>query len=153
MNSTVQHNPNGKPRKGSFEVVLKLEKKDDSSQQQKRGEVVLYSKLDTYGPAKNRDHLPALLDVLALIRAELSPEGRLDVEVEEKLQAAPSPSSSGSNKKKRKISLNAEADEDATPKPEPADAAPGGEDKPAPKRLAKRTRRATTTAARTTASS
>jgi hypothetical protein len=41
--ATVTENVAGKPKKGSFEVAL--------------GNDMLFSKLDTYGPAKNRDHL------------------------------------------------------------------------------------------------
>lgn len=46
--ATIKQNPTGKPRKGSFEVQLinKTKKK------------LLYSKLDSYGPAKDRAALP-----------------------------------------------------------------------------------------------
>lgn len=46
--ASVESNAAGKPRKGSFEVVLERDNKEP---------VVLYSKLESYGPAKNRDHI------------------------------------------------------------------------------------------------
>lgn len=48
---------------GAFEVVLKEE--DDT-------EHPLFSKLDTYGPAKNRAYLPDLLAMLDMIKTALN---------------------------------------------------------------------------------
>jgi hypothetical protein len=45
----VVHNPAGKPRKGSFEVTL------DSKNEKEA--VLLFSKLDEFGPAKKRDYI------------------------------------------------------------------------------------------------
>jgi hypothetical protein len=51
----VEHNPAGKPRKGAFEVSLA----SDSAP--------LYSKLTSYGAAKNKEHLATPERVLELL--------------------------------------------------------------------------------------
>lgn len=98
---------------------------------QEEDEVLLFSKLDTFGPAKNRAHLPALLDVLELVKAQLglgtTPPG--SDETERKEEEEPT-----SGKRKRTIARKGEDEEE-----EKGDE----EEKPAPKpkRVAKRTRR------------
>lgn len=114
---------------GSFEVVMKRQLEG-----QEEDKILLFSKLDTFGPAKNRAHLPALLDVLELVKAQLglgtTPPG--SDETERKEEEEPT---SGTNKRKRTIARK-EKDEEEEEKVDE-------EEKPAPKpkRVAKRTRR------------
>ena len=101
---------------------------------QEEDEVLLFSKLDTFGPAKNRAHLPALLDVLELVKAQLglgtTPPGSSD-ETERKEEEEPT---SGTNKWKRTIARKGEDEEEEKEDEEEKPA-------PKPKRVAKRTRR------------
>lgn len=41
---------------------------------------VLYSKLDAHGPAKNKAHLPDLLEVIEMIKAKIGPTAREEKE-------------------------------------------------------------------------
>jgi hypothetical protein len=114
---------------GSFEVVMKRQHEG-----QEEDGALLFSKLDTFGPAKNRAHLPALLDVLELVKAQLglgtTPPG--SDETERKEEEEPT---SGTNKRKRTIARKGEDEEKEKEDEE--------KEKPAskPKRVAKRTRR------------
>lgn len=95
--------------------------------------MLLFSKLDTFGPAKNRAHLPALLDVLELVKAQLglgtTPPG--SDEKERKEEEEPT---SGTKKRKR-----TDACKDEDEEKEKGDE--GEKPAPKPKRVAKRTRR------------
>lgn len=73
-------NPRGKPRRGSFEVSLLLESKEDKEEEQEEeksdeeessgddnsGESI-FSKLDSFGPAKNKEALPSVEKILEIL--------------------------------------------------------------------------------------
>mmetsp|Transcript_49810 Transcript_49810/g.125225 ORF Transcript_49810/g.125225 Transcript_49810/m.125225 type:complete len:122 (-) Transcript_49810:26-391(-) len=70
--ATLQQNPAGRPRKGSFEVTLLLSSDEDQTAEKDTSGVLLFSKLDTYGPAKNRAHLPNPVGFMETIKAALA---------------------------------------------------------------------------------